>query len=92
MKTEQRKSGLIVPKQKPPTPTHTYNALEIQDEDKRKRAKEALSQLCDAMDLPRGGGCAIGPEASIHNHRRDFYCFFAKMLLGKDYPDFEELC
>jgi hypothetical protein len=51
METEERKSGLVVPKQKPEPPPKQYGPLELTDTDKRERAKVALRKLWTVAGL-----------------------------------------
>lgn len=94
MDFEQRKSGLVVPKQKPKPPERRYGPMEIQDEDRRAIAAEGLSKLWDAMDLSRGGGGIRlpgkpGVEAAEAYYQ--VYRFVGELLLGKDCPEKEVL-
>jgi len=89
MKLTERPSGLVVPQPKPRRITHP--PPEIQDDEKRERAKEAMSQLWDALDLSDCGGiCALGFRPT-DMHRR--LCrIFGQAILGDDCPEKEVLC
>lgn len=89
---ERRPSGLVVPKPPPePPPRRPYGPTEIQDPEARKKAKEGLTLLWDAMGLRDGGGLVF----ALDRHRRDVrygvYYSFGEALLGEECPEGETL-
>lgn len=89
MEFEQRRSGLAVPKKKPEPPARQYGLLEIQDDERRDIAKEALSLLWDAMDLSHPGGIVL--KGSHHTTHSQVYWIVGQMLLGDECPEKEIL-
>lgn len=91
MEMEQRKSGIVVPKEKPPLPKRQYGLLEVQDEESRAKTRVALNLLWDALEL---GSVSTGINTiakSAGQAHLKTYDFFAEMLLGEDRPDHEVL-
>ena len=95
---EDRKSGLVVPavpRVEPKPPARAYEPLEIQDEERREMAKDALSKLWDALDLSRGPGGGLRlpgmPGAEGYAAHEQARCFIGEMLLGDDRPSKEIL-
>lgn len=89
MDLERRQSGLVVPKQEPKPPKRRYGPLEIQDEDKRELAAEALSKLWDAMDLSHVGSGIQMPGtsgAAATEVYYQVYNFVGELVLGEDCP------
>lgn len=89
-KYEELASGLIVPKE--PPPKRKYRRLEIQGEENRVKAKEALIKLWSAMGLncpPRG----IFMDRTQEEYDILFvqYKVFAQLILGEDAPEGEIL-
>lgn len=85
---EQRKSGLVVPKEKQQPPARKLPPLEIQDAAKRLLAREALLGLWDAMDLSRPPRMQVpGSESYVAHYQA--YRYIGEMLLGKDCPEKE---
>ena len=76
------KSGLVYPKPKPEKPPRKYGALEIEDEEQRKKATRSFNTL---LNLPhvRGGLLCKDPDKGevlsklIHN--------LAEIMLGNDW-------
>ena len=64
---------------------------EIQDEDKRELAREALSKLWDAMELTSRMGIRIpgDPDAGVNAIYGQAYYFLGRMLLGEECPEKE---
>jgi hypothetical protein len=88
---EQLQSGLVVPKEKPKEPSRRYGPLEVQDENQRKRVKEALGELFKAMGLHKGSFISSRYQAIRDAHRMAFG-HLETMLLGDDAGDHEVLC
>jgi len=86
MEFTQRASGLAVPKEKPQKPKRVYAASELQDEDRRDEARQALNYLWDAMELSRGGGIFINDKPNMY---RKLYDYVGSVLLGDDVPERE---
>jgi hypothetical protein len=95
MKMQQlKKSGLLVPKQKPQPAQKLHGSGQIQDDAKRELAVEGLLKLWDAMDLSHSGGIVLpenGPSADMSKVYNQTYRFLGTMLLGKDCPEREIL-
>lgn len=91
-KFEQRESGLILPQEKPKPPQRTYRPLEIQDEEQRLLAREALLKLWDAMDLSRASPLMGHPSRETYEAWYKTYRFVGEMILGDDCPDKEVYC
>ena len=91
MVMEERESGLFVPKQEPEPPKRRYAPLELQDEERRALASEALSKLWDAMSLSAGGGIRLPGQPSVTDQEAysHAYRFIGEMLLGEDCPEKE---
>lgn len=83
-------SGLIVPKQRK-KPERIYGALEIEDEENRQLAAEALTMLWDALELSKRGVFQT-PQDVKREAWRQIYDYIGKMLLGEDLPEREVLC
>lgn len=85
---EKRQSGLVVPKEQP---KRKYGPTEIQDEQLRELAKDAMSQLWDAMELS-WPSCGIHMPGSRISHELHYqaYRYIGQMILGKDYPEKEQ--
>ncbi len=90
MKFEQRQSGLVTPIQKTEPPKRLHGVLEIQDEDARECARQALLELWDAMALTSGRG--LGGNDIVGDAYYRLYRYVGEMLLGKDCPEKEVLC
>ena len=89
MEMEQRKSGIVVPKEKPSPPKKQYGLLEVQDEESRAKTREALDLLWHALELysvSTSINAIANPAGQAHLKTYDF---FAEMLLGKDRTDHE---
>lgn len=93
----ETESGLVIPEpDKPKPPKRYYGVMELQDEERREMAKDALALLARAMDLIRGtGGFPTLPEAdALPAARRKAHALalthLGELLLGKDFPGWEE--
>jgi len=89
MEFEHHPSGLVVPKPKPEQPQRRYGPLEIQNEERRAAAREALLGLWDAIDLsrPPGGIRFLDDSTPVQYEMHDkLYRLLAEVLLGPDYP------
>lgn len=87
-KFTERKSGIVVPTEKPEEPTRIFELLEITDPIKRAEAKEALSKLWEAMDLSSCGRFEPPEKREAHEQ---VYWYIGKMLLGNECPEKEVL-
>ena len=86
----QHASGLVFPVEAPvesPPPGKRYGPLEITDPEKRKRAEQALAELCQALDLP--GGWRFNPQ--VHEARHQAWEYVCTLALGESLG-YEELC
>lgn len=93
MEMQERKSGLVVPKEKREPPPRRYGPTEIQEEERRVLAKQAMLLLWDAMGLANPGGTVLSgtavPELREAYYR--LYCFVGEFILGEDCPEGDEL-
>ena len=88
MEFRERKSGIVVPKEKPDPTKRQRGRLEIQEEERREKAKEAMSQLWDAMDLSSRQFIRV----EVYELYEQLYWFIGKVLLGDDVPEKEQPC
>lgn len=95
MKLTETKSGLLIPKEKesPKSLPKKYPFLEIQDENKRQQAKDALLILWEALSLGsnRCGGIVIPDNYERGDLHLNMYDFFAKTIIGES-PHGESKC
>lgn len=91
MKLERRDSGLVVAKEeeKPrQSSDEKHDKLQIQDEDKRALAQEALGMLWDAMSLEEIGTRpnfpVPGDDGTRVTAHHQAYWYLGRMLLGDD--------
>ena len=94
MELHERKSGLVVPKEKPKPPARRYGPTEIQDQERRETARQAFLLLWDALDLTNPPGGIIlpgGVSRELHEFYYRFYRFMGEALLGEDCPEKEQL-
>ena len=92
MKTETRSSGLVVPVHEPTEAEQQKRRstpLEIANPELRKKAKDALRDLWDAMELREGYG--ILTDHARYEAWYQAWRYMGKMLLGKDCSDDEVL-
>ena len=88
MNMTQRSSGLVVPVTKPQPPPASRGPLEIWDDDDRKQAKDALSELWHASGLygDRHPMDAATMAARLHAWR-----MLSSVLLGDEFMECEQL-
>lgn len=86
MEFTQRASGLAVPKEKPQKPRRVYGASELQDEDRREEARQALNYLWDAMELSNVSRIVLNDKPNMY---RKLYDYVGTVLLGDDVPERE---
>lgn len=88
MEVKKNPSGLLVATQKTKPKLGTWGTLEVEDEGDREKVAEALNMLWDALDLERGGR-STKHKGLAH---KLVWEHIARMLLGNEVPDREELC
>ena len=93
MDMTERESGLVVPAVKPePVEVFQGHPLEIQNEERRERAKVVLEELWDVMCLSSDGGiCLPGEAKAKYEAYWQAYHFVGELLLGRECPEREEL-
>lgn len=87
MKVEQRKSGLIVPAEKPRKPSRQYGVLEITNDSHREKVRSALGVILESLNstnlFRHTGGAYVAQRA--------MFDLLATSLLGDD-ACWEEKC